>query len=252
MKMESAHASPIGRVGLLLLAVSVLAAAGTWPVFAQAGPGQGAQNELGSYKIFLMLFLMLGPIKILVPFESLTRGVLPQVRRHIARRAILFSAAALIIAALLGRTMLANFEISLPVLALTGGIILFLSALQTVMQGGTPPPIPRRADSTPDLRLALMPIAFPIIVTPQGVAATIVFVTLANGQVQGSSLVVGIVMLILFLDWMAMLFAEPILRWAGTTLQIFGVVLGVTQIALGLQIILHNLSLIGVFTERVP
>ena len=64
--------------------------------------------------------------------------------------------------------------------------------------------------------------------------------------------VIAIVLSILLLDWVAMLFAATILRWAGTTLQIFGVVLGVTQVALGLQIILHNLSLVGVFAERTP
>ena len=229
------------------LAAAALATT-TSSALAQTVQDHGSQLQFGPSKIFLMLFLMVGPIKILIPFENLTRGFDLAARRQIARQAILFSAAALMVAALLGRTMLENFEISLPVLALTGGIILFLVALQTVMQGGTP--LPRQYDLAPGAKLALMPIAFPIIVTPQGVAAVIVFVTLADGQFQGSSLVIGIVLLILVLDWIAMLFAANILRWAGTTLQIFGVVLGVTQVALGLQIILHNLALIGVFAER--
>jgi multiple antibiotic resistance protein len=33
-------------------------------------------------------------------------------------------------------------------------------------------------------------------------------------------------------------------------LQVFAVVLGVTQIALGLQVIIHSLSMIGFFAER--
>ena len=53
----------------------------------------------------------------------------------------------------------------------------------------------------------------------------------------------AIVLLILALDWLAMLFAETILKWIGTSLQVLAVVLGVTQAALGLQIILHNLSM---------
>jgi multiple antibiotic resistance protein len=206
--------------------------------------------EFGPFKIFLMLFLVLGPIKILVPFQDLTQRFDLAMRRRIARRAILFSAAALLVAGLLGRTMLENFGISLPVLALTGGTILFLVALQTVMQGGTPSRIYRDDVFEQTIGLALMPIAYPIIVTPQGVAAVIVFATLADGQFQGSTVVIGIVLLILALDWISMLFAATILKWAGTVLQIFGVVLGVTQVALGLQIILHNLSLIGVFAER--
>jgi len=46
-----------------------------------------------------------------------------------------------------------------------------------------------------------------------------------------------------------MLFAEQIVRWVGTQLQVFGVVLGVTKIALGLQIILQSLSMTGIITR---
>jgi len=53
------------------------------------------------------------------------------------------------------------------------------------------------------------------------------------------------------LNWLAMLYAHVILKYAGTALQVFAVVLGVTQVALGLLIILQSLSTIGVFTLRV-
>ena len=98
------------------------------------------KSDFGARKIFLMLFLMIGSIKILVPFVEITRGADRAFRRTLARRAILFSAAALALAGVLGRSMLENFEISLPVLALTGGLVLFLVALRTVLQlsAGTP------------------------------------------------------------------------------------------------------------------
>ncbi|WP_245331168.1 MarC family protein [Mesorhizobium sophorae] len=216
--------------------------------FAQTPFGADAPApEIGARKIFFMLFLMLGPIKILVPFVAMTRGSDPHLRRRLATRATLFSAAALAIAGVLGRAMLENLEISLPVLAMTGGVILFLVALQTVLQQSAgPPPDSGRPG---DLSLALTPLAFPTIVTPYGIAAVIVFATLATGRYDQEFTVAGIVLLILILDCLAMLFAEAILRWTGTALQIFAVVLGVTQAALGLQIILQTLSLIGVFAE---
>jgi len=42
-----------------------------------------------------------------------------------------------------------------------------------------------------------------------------------------------------------MLFAEPILGRIGAVLQVFAVVLGVTHIAFGLQVILQSLCMIG-------
>jgi multiple antibiotic resistance protein len=222
---------------LLLAATAAMAQSGTTLPAGQAG--------IDPRKVFFMLFLMLGPIKILVPFVNLTKGSDALLRRRIARRSILFSAAALGLAGVLGRTMLENFDISVPVLALTGGIILFLVALQAVLQQSTGMPVsPRQEESEPGMHLALTPLAFPITVTPYGIAAVIVFATLARQD--GEKLVVaGMVLLILVLDWLAMLFAEAVVRWLGTALQVFAVVLGVTQIALGLQVIVQSLAMLG-------
>jgi multiple antibiotic resistance protein len=237
------------RTGLIIPFLG-LALAVCFPMHTFAQVPLGADipaPEFGARKIFFMLFLMLGPIKILVPFVTMTRSSEPRFRRRLATRAILFSAAALVVAGLLGRGMLENFEISLPVLAMTGGIILFLVALQTVLQQSAGvPDRPQEYDKPADLSLAYTPLAFPTIVTPYGIAAVIVVATIATGRHDQEFTVAGIVLLILVLDWLAML-AETILRWSGTALQVFAVVLGVTQAALGLQVILHNLRLIGVF-----
>ncbi|HEY1382602.1 MAG TPA: MarC family protein [Dongiaceae bacterium] len=218
---------------------------------ALAQTASDTPSPISARKIFTMLFLMLGPIKILVPFVTMTRGADAAFRRSLATRAVLFSAAALAVAGLLGRGMLENFNISLPVLALTGGLVLFLVALQTVLQQATGPARPKPDDPPPGLHLAFSPLAFPTVVTPYGIAAVIVFAALAQNNYIDKLVVAGVVLLILALDWLAMLFAEAILKRVGTTLQVFAVVLGVTQIALGLQVILHSLSMIGVFVERV-
>jgi small neutral amino acid transporter SnatA (MarC family) len=239
-----ASALAIIATTIFLLAVMAL------PAFAQADAG-AAQPIVNSRKIFMMLFLMLGPIKILVPFVNMTRGSDAAFRRKLATRAVLFSTAALAVAGLLGRGMIDNFNISVPVVALTGGLILFLVALQTVLQQAAGPPRPKPDEPPPALHLAFSPLAFPTIVTPYGIAAVIVFAALVQDDYEAKSVVAGVVLLILALDWLAMLFAETILRWIGTTLQVFAVVLGVTQIALGLQVIMHSLSMIGVFAERV-
>lgn len=73
----------------------------------------------------------------------------------------------------------------------------------------------------------------------------IVFATLAGDRQTEGLTVAGIVLLILALDWLAMIFAETILRWIGTSLQVLAVVLGVTQAALGLQVILQSYSMIA-------
>jgi multiple antibiotic resistance protein len=246
-KLTRAHC---GHCLMLGLAIVMLAAV-TSPALAQAEAATSlSQPNVSVRKIFIMLFLMLGPIKILVPFVNLTRNEDPVLRRRLATRAMLFSLAALALAGLLGRNILENFEISVPVLALTGGLILFLVALRTVLEQALPQTRLKQEPISPGTDLALSPLAFPIIVTPYGIAAVIVFATLAQ-DASAKLTITSIVLIILLLDWLAMLFADAILKWTGTALQVLTVVLGVTQIALGLQIITHSLSLIGVFVERV-
>jgi multiple antibiotic resistance protein len=80
------------------------------------------------------LFLMLGPIKIIGPFAKITRGAEPGFTLQIALRATLVSGAALLFAGLVGENSLTDYGIPLPVLALAGGIILFLVALRTVLE----------------------------------------------------------------------------------------------------------------------
>jgi multiple antibiotic resistance protein len=230
--------------------VAVALCLGVWSWELQAADGiLVAQPVFGARKIFVLLFLMLGPIKILLPFVEMTKDADVVFRRRLATRAILFSAAALIVAGVIGRSMLDNFNIPAPVLALTGGLLLFLVALQTVMHqfSGVGP---QKSNATPGLQLAINPLAFPTIVTPYGIAAVIVFVALAQDDLSLKMTVAAVTAAILILDWVAMLFAHAILKWMGTALQVLAVVLGVTQIALGVNVILQSLSLIGLLPVR--
>lgn len=229
---------------LVLLASPSLA----YAEVASSIPAQG----LSAQKIFTLLFLTLGPMKILVPFVRATGGAEPVFRRRLATRAVLFSAAALAVAGFMGQRMLQNFDIPVPILALTGGLVLFLIALQTLLQQFADAPPAPREPRAPTLALAVNPIAFPTIVTPYGIAATIIFVTIANDDLQARFMVGGLILLILALDWLAMLFAHTILKYCGTLLQVFSVVLGVNQVALGLLVMLRALSQIGVFTLKIP
>jgi multiple antibiotic resistance protein len=223
-----------------------LAAGSAGAVAAPAADMQLPMVDLGVQKIFTMLFLMLGPFKVLQPFVKLTGAFERRRKVRIATVAILFSAGALLLAGLAGRQILGNFGISVPVVALTGGLILAVMAFQTVLSQSGPDLPARDGVDRPDRAIAVSPIAFPIIVTPYGIAAVIVFTTLAHGDLVLESMIAGGVAMILAVDWLVMVYADTILRRLGTALQIIAVVLGVVQIALGLQVILKSLMMMGI------
>ena len=237
------------RSRLRTAAVVLLFSALSTPLLLQAEAFAQVADEVrismtsfGPRRVFLLLFLMLGPIKILMPFVAMTKGADAVLRGRLATRAMVYSIIILLLAGLFGRVMMANFNVSVPVLALAGGLVLFLVALKQTLGSGS---ALQQFQGEPGLHLAMSPLAFPTIVTPYGIAALIVFATLANGDRSAELMIAVIVLIILAMDWLAMIFAAQILRWFGTALQIFAVVLGIGQVAIGLQVIFQSLILLG-------
>lgn len=221
-------------LGLLLLQAEAVSG-------AQAGGDPGQMRSLSGGQIFTFLFLTLGPIKVIGPFARITQRADRLLAHRIAVRAILFSVLALLLAALLGERFLQRYEMPVPVLALAGGIVLFLVALQTVLQQFTPPARSEGEAVVPTLSMAITPVAFPTIVTPYGIAALIIFVTVSPDW--EGRLVIGAMLLgIMLLNLGAMLLARHLLHFLGVFLQILGAVLAIIQVALGLQIILNSLQ----------
>src|SRR5215475_177697 len=190
--------------------------------------------------IFALLFLMLGPIKLLGPFAAATKDCNRVFRLSLATRAFLFSVAAVTIAAALGEQMLDNFAIPVLVLQIAAGLILFLVALQAVMHQYDVTRPPDRTEPPTPVH-AFSPLAFPTNVTPYGIAAVIILIALAP-TTEIRLTVAGVVYFILLLDWLAMLVAHLIVRWFNPLLLLLGVILGVNQVALGLQLMLVGME----------
>jgi len=230
-------------VGVGCLATAVVASA----VDVAAGELPAATFPLG--QVFTILFLMLGPFKIIGPFLTATRGAEPRLTRRIAVLATMFAALALLLAGALGDVFLRKYGIPLPILALAGGIILFLVALRTVLEQFAPQEPHSEGDGVRPraaARVAMSPLAFPAIVTPYGIAALIVFLSLSQ-SLEGRLTIGAVVIAIMVLNLVVMLVARPLQTVLSIVMPVFGAVLGVVQVALGLAVInnaLHNLGIL--------
>jgi multiple antibiotic resistance protein len=230
-----------GAIAMLALATSTAASAAQ-----QTVPAGMAQELPPPAQIFTLLFLMLGPFKIIGPFAQLTKNADNALARRIAWVALLSASAALLLAGFVGRSMLESYRIPVPVMALSGGLILFLVALKNLLQQFEIHPDTERSEmAPPDLKVALMPLAFPIIVTPYGVAALVVLMAL-SADTESRLQVGGIVVAIMLANLAIMMLARKILPIMGIVLPILGAVLGVVQVALGLQIIRNALLTMGI------
>jgi multiple antibiotic resistance protein len=213
---------------------------------------QGAAPVPGVIEFFPMthiatfLVLMLGPFKIIAPFVSLTAGADTTLERKIALLSVAFSGAALLLAGFFGESIISKYGIPLPILALSGGVILFVVALSETTR---PPKSERPGDdsserASPTVRSALSPLAFPTIVPPHGIAALVVFLAFTPDPT--GRMVIGLIVVgILLADLLVMIFARSLVSVIGTGLAVAGAVLGIVQVALGLQIIHNSLMALG-------
>jgi multiple antibiotic resistance protein len=200
-------------------------------------------------QILTILFVVFSPLKVIGPFVTLTRGTERAFCRQLAWRATLFAAIGVVVASVIGQRILLRWGIAQAILLLAGGLIWFLVALLTVFQPYFPVLQRHLSVDQPSHALALTPLAFPTIVTPYGTATLIVLIaTMETLEQKGVLLVLTGV--ILLLNWLAMIFARPILRLLAIPLELIGWVLGVLQVALALQLIYLAMVSLNVIPPR--
>jgi small neutral amino acid transporter SnatA (MarC family) len=198
------------------------------------------EPDLSASEIFLFFFIMLGPLKMLAPFAHLTAAADVGLTRRVALRAFAISSVTLLVAGLVGKTMLLKWSISTSALALAGGLTLFAVAFRRILDQFSFEEPPPASSSSLTLAAAVSPVAFPEIVTPYGIAVLILLLVLLPDKTITIILQLAIVML---LNLVCMWYVDRIYRPLALALGIFGAILGIMQVALGIQIVIFGIRL---------
>jgi multiple antibiotic resistance protein len=204
---------------------------------------------IGPGEIFTILFVTLGPLKILGPFVQQTRELDDVTLRKVAVWAFVIATVAVVVGSLLGTAIAAQWQVSIASLAIAAGIILLLVALRQLLEqyeprgaAEPPPPLPKSPMA------AAVRLLFPIVLTPYGIAAAIILLG-ASREAQRTGVIIALLVAVMFLDLLAMLFARKIL--VGVTmivLQVLGAVLGVLQAGLAIEFIVRGLQQLKVIS----
>jgi multiple antibiotic resistance protein len=194
--------------------------------------------------VFTMMFVMLGPLKLLGPFAQQTRELEAQQVRRIAFTVFAIALVAAIGGSMVGRQLLTSWRISTPAMVLAAAIVLFLVALRLVLQQYQAPPPLEPLPSDP--MAAAIRLVFPLVLTPYGIATLIVLFTQAETSGQ-QGVIFGLLTAVMLINLAAMLLARRVMRGAILlVLQVLGAVLGVLQVGLAVQMMVRQLSLLGI------
>lgn len=205
---------------------------------------------VGPAEMFTFFFVMLGPLKVLGPFAQRTRGMDEATTRQVAWWTFVISTIAAVAGGLLGSSLLVKWQVSIPALILTAGIVFFLVALRQLLEQYEPPHAVTH-DALPASPIAAAcRLVFPIVLTPYGIAAAIALLA-SSGEATRTTTILVLLFAVMILNLLAMMFAKRILvGFTVIVLQVLGAVLAVLQVALSVQVILNGLRSLGVLSSQ--
>jgi multiple antibiotic resistance protein len=194
---------------------------------------------------FVTLFVVIDPIGLGPLFIALTQGATATERRRIGITAVAVAAGILTVFGLAGEAVLSFLGISLAAFRISGGLLLFLIALDMVFERRTL----RREQKTAEEERApandpsVFPLATPLLAGPGSIATIILLAGTHQGDLAGQAMVFGVLYALLLLALIGLFLGgviERLLRRTGVL--VVTRLLGMLLAALSVQFVLDGLT----------
>jgi len=187
-------------------------------------------------EVFIILFIGMGPVKVLLVYLELTHGLEPSVRAQMARRVVTVAGSVALGLFAFGAFLQQLLHFSIGALTIAGGLILLLLGLKMVMgsaSGGGGEPVKKDPMS-----LATSPLAIPLMLNPIGIVALITFSS-TDLAIEGIVAIVVMILIILVIDYLVLSSADRLARFfSPATVEVLEKVLGILLAALAVELML--------------
>ena len=202
-------------------------------------------------KLLLLLLIGMGPKIALVPFLEKTKHFDAETQRAVGRRMVVIAVVTALILFAFGALLMRLLHISGGAVAVAGGIILAILAIEMVTGHGKKPveEFPVKEDPR---EIAVYPLAIPYLLNPVGITILII----ASDEVVSIAsvvLVVGLVLLVGAFDYLIFANIDKLSkRLNPTSLVISEVVFGLLLTAVAVQLTVSGLGSLGIIAPASP
>jgi multiple antibiotic resistance protein len=185
---------------------------------------------------FVTLFLVINPFGVLPVFLSLAGKLNPRAQRKLALDAVAISFVVLVFFVFAGAFLLEQMGISIRAFQISGGILLFLVALEMLRgEAYTNAQLARQGA----LALAVYPLAIPKIAGPGAMLTVVLLTDDDRFNLTGQMLTVGVLAGVLAITFFILLASGPISRLIGTAgVSVISRVMGMLLAALAVSMVL--------------
>ena len=196
-------------------------------------------------KLLLLLLIGMGPKIALVPFLEKTKKFDAETQRAIGRQMVVTAVITALIMFAFGALLMRLLHITGGAVAVAGGIILAILAIEMVHGPGKKVVEETEVLEDPK-RIAVYPLAVPYLLNPVGITVLII----ASAQivsVASAALVVALVLLVGAFDYAIFANIDKVAkRLRPTSLVISEVVFGILLTAVAVQLVVAGLNLLGI------
>lgn len=198
-------------------------------------------------KLLLLLLIGMGPKIALVPFLEKTKHLDAETQRAVGRRMVLTALVTALVLFAFGGLLMRLLHISGGAVAVAGGIILAILAIEMVTGQGKKVVEESLVQEDP-AKIAIYPLAIPYLLNPVGITILIV-ASDEVASVASIGLVLGLVLLIAAFDYLIFANIDKLAkRLNPTSLVISEVVFGILLTAVAVQLTVSGLSSLGIIS----
>jgi multiple antibiotic resistance protein len=199
-------------------------------------------------KLLLLLLIGMGPKIALVPFLEKTKNFNAETQRAVGRRMVVTAVVTALVLFAFGALLMRLLHITGGAVAVAGGIILAILAIEMVAGPGKKAVEEVGVEEDPE-RIAVYPLAVPYLLNPVGITILII----ASSEVvsvASAGLVVGLVLLVGAFDyWIFANIDKLSKRLNPTGLVISEVVFGILLTAVAVQLAVSGLVSLGIIAH---
>jgi MarC family membrane protein len=208
-------------------------------------------SEIYWVDLFLPIFIGMGPIKVLLVYMALTNGSSEALQRKVAQKAVLTATFVAILLLLIGPLLMKLLHFTPGALTIAGGLILLLLALSMVLSPADKTEKTSPLSEAALMRMAIYPLAIPLLLNPVGIVSLTVFSAEAQGLLQIGVLIV-MVLVVAAIDFGVFLISHRLDKYlTSERILVLEKLLGIFLSALAVQLIVNGLIDLHVITFSV-
>ena len=194
-------------------------------------------------RIFMGLFAIMNPVANTPVFLGLTEGDPDEVRRKVARRALLIAFVVVLVFCVAGSYILRLFGVTFPAFRIAGGLVVFLIGFH--MLQGEPSrvhnPSKQDQDLGAELEVAVSPLAVPILAGPGTITTAMSFVS--DGRVISVVMTIGAFLILCGITYLFFVGGERIVRYIGEGgVKVVTRFMGLILAVIGTQMVIEGIK----------